>query len=99
MGYCHCRIMKATIPLDCLKVGYDLNAKMDIDAWHNGPAQIAMDKGLKSKFEKNTHLKIFLLSTGNKTLVEQSQRIYIGDVVLHSKTSQIVGHQQLAWKK
>ncbi len=59
---------------DCLKVGYELNAKMDIDVWHNRPAQIAMDEGLKAKFGQNAHLRIFLLGTGNKKLVETSQR-------------------------
>ncbi len=68
------RIMKTTSALDCYKIGLDINKKIDIQAWHSGPAIQAMKEGLKAKFEQNTNIGNFLLSTKRKTLVEASMK-------------------------
>ncbi len=68
------RILKATSALDCYKLGLEINKKINIQAWHSGPAIQAMKEGLKAKFEQNTNIGIFLLSTKGKTLVETRMR-------------------------
>ncbi len=69
------RIMKTTSALDSYKIGLEINKKIDIQAWHCGPSIQAMKKGwLKAKFEQNTNIKNFLLSTKGKTLVKASMK-------------------------
>lgn len=67
------RIMRASSAYECYKIGQELNSKINIEDWHKGPALTAMENGLKAKFEQNDHLKSFLLSTGERTLVEASK--------------------------
>ncbi len=68
------RIMKATSALDCYKIGLEINKKIDIQAWHSGPAIQAMKEGLKAKFEQNTNIRNFLFNTKGNTLVEASMK-------------------------
>ncbi len=68
------RIMKATKALDCYKIGLEINKKIDIQAWHSGPAIQALKEGLKAKFEQNTNIRNFLLNTKGKSLVEASMK-------------------------
>ncbi len=68
------RIMHASTPLECYRIGKELNAKLDIQLWNSGPALRIMEEGLKAKFEQNMHLKKFLMDTGKMTLVEASPR-------------------------
>ncbi len=60
--------MKVIIALDCYKIGLEINRKIDIQAWHSGPAIQAMKEGLKAKFEQNTNIRNFLLSTKGKNI-------------------------------
>ncbi len=66
--------MKATSALDCYKIGLEINKKLDIQAWHSGPAFQAMKEGLKAKFEQITNIRNFLLSTKGQTLVKASMK-------------------------
>ena len=66
------RIMRAKTPLECYKIGLELNTNMDLNTWHSGPAMKAMEEGLRAKFSQNIHLCNFLLCTKGKTLVEAS---------------------------
>jgi ribA/ribD-fused uncharacterized protein len=68
------RIMSTSNPFEAYKIGQQLNAKTDIQAWHNEPAIKIMEKGIMDKFEQNIHLKTFLLNTGKMTLVEANPR-------------------------
>ncbi len=66
--------MKATSALDCYKIGLEINKKIDIQAWHSGPAFQAMKEGLKAKFEQITNIGNFLLNTKGKILAEASMK-------------------------
>ncbi len=68
------RIMKATTLVDCFKIGWELNSKLDLNAWQSVFTIKAMTDGLKGKFSPNPHLLKFLMSTKGKRLVEANPR-------------------------
>ncbi len=66
------KIMQTSSPLDCYRIGKELNAKMDVHLWNNGPAHRIIEEGLKIKFEQNLHIKKFLMYTSMMAAVEAS---------------------------
>lgn len=66
------RILECTSPEACLKIGRELNEKLDYPKWREEHGLKAMYTGCHAKFSQNDNLKAFLLSTGDTTLIEAS---------------------------
>ena len=66
------RILSSKTPYDSHQIGKELNKKLDYPTWRADHGIKAMFTACHAKFSQNNNLKSFLLSTGDRTLIEAS---------------------------
>lgn len=81
-------LLQCTSPQACLKVGKELNKKLDLPKWRAEHGLDVMYKGCLEKFRQNPNLKRFLLSTEDRTLIEASPYDDFWGVKLHLRDTE-----------
>ena len=78
------KIMSAKMALECKRISKDIT-NYDNDKWKT-EAKTRCEEGIKVKFMQNSGLRLYLLNTGNKRIVEScADKLWGTGIPIHDK--------------